>query len=67
MTDYVKSMRKYIGNERLMIVGGSVIVHKDGKILLQLRRDNDCWGYPGGCVELGEGREAVEYTAKREL
>jgi len=64
MIDYIKSMRKYIGHERLMIVGGSVIVHKNGKILLQLRRDNGCWGYPGGCVELGE---AVEETAKREL
>ena len=64
MTDYIKSMRKYIGHERLMIIGGSVIVHKDGKILLQLRKDNGCWGYPGGCVELGE---AVEDAAKREL
>lgn len=64
MTDYVKSMRNHIGNERLMIVGGSVLVHNDGKILLQLRKDNSCWGYPGGCVELGE---TVEETAKREL
>jgi len=32
--------------------------------LTQLRRDNGCWGYPGGCVELGE---TVEDTAKREL
>jgi mutator protein MutT len=57
-------MRKHIGHDRLMIIGGSVIIHKNGKILLQLRRDNDCWGYPGGCTELGE---AVEDTAKREL
>jgi 8-oxo-dGTP pyrophosphatase MutT (NUDIX family) len=64
MTDYIKSIRKYIGHERLMIVGGSVIVHKNGKVLLQLRRDNGCWGYHGGCVELGE---TVEETAKREL
>ena len=64
MTDYIKSMRKHIGHERLMIIGGSVIVHKNGKILLQLRKDNDCWGYHGGCVELGE---AVEDAAKREL
>jgi 8-oxo-dGTP pyrophosphatase MutT (NUDIX family) len=62
--DYIKTMRKYIGHERLMIVGGSVIVHDSGKILLQKRSDNGCWGYPGGCVELGE---QVEETAKREL
>jgi mutator protein MutT len=63
-TEYIKSMRKYIGHERLMIVGASVIVHKNGKLLLQKRKDNGCWGYPGGCVELGE---TVESAARREL
>jgi mutator protein MutT len=47
-----------------MIIGGSVIVHSKDRILLQLRKDNECWGYPGGCVELGESSEE---TAKREL
>jgi len=64
MNDYIQSMRKYISHERLMIIGGSVIVYKNGKILLQLRKDNCCWSYHGGCVELGE---LVEETAKREL
>ena len=64
MTDYIKTMRSYIGHERLMIIGASVIVYKNGKLLLQRRRDNGHWGYPGGCVELGE---AIEDTAKREL
>jgi len=41
-----------------------VIVHKNGKILLQQRKDNKCWGYPGGHIELGE---VVEEAAKREL
>lgn len=44
--------------------GASVIIYKDNKILLQQRKDNKCWGYPGGHVELGE---VVEDTAKREL
>lgn len=64
MTDYIKSMRKYIGHERLILVGVSVFVHKDGKLLLQKRKDNGCWGDHGGCYELGE---TVEETAKREL
>jgi 8-oxo-dGTP pyrophosphatase MutT (NUDIX family) len=64
MTEYIKSMRKYIGHERLLVVGASVIVHKNGMLLMQKRRDNDCWGYHGGCVELGE---TVEETAMREL
>ena len=32
--------------------------------LLQKRRDNGCWGYAGGAVEMGE---KVEDAAKREL
>ena len=64
MTEYIKSMRKFIGHERLLIVGASVFIHKDGKLLLQKRKDNGCWADHGGCCELGE---TVEETAKREL
>jgi len=44
--------------------GTSVIIYKDGKILLQQRKDNKCWGYVGGYIELGE---TVEAAAKREM
>ena len=65
MTEYIKSMRKYIGHERLLIVGAGVFIHKNGKLLLQKRKDNGCWAADhGGCCELGE---TVEETAKREL
>ena len=64
MIEYIRNMRKYIGHERLLIAGASVLVHKDGKLLLQKRKDNGCWCYHGGCIELGE---TVEETAKREL
>ena len=64
MTEYITSMRKHIGHERLLIVGASVFVHKEGKLLLQKRKDNGCWSDHGGCCELGE---TVEETAKREL
>ena len=46
------------------LFGASVIVYRNGKILLQQRQDNKCWGYHGGRVELGE---FVEDAAKREL
>ena len=52
-----------MGN-RFQLTGASVILYRDGKILLQQRKDNGCWGYHGGRVELGE---AVEDAAKREL
>ena len=64
MTEYIKNMRKYIGHERLILVGASVFIHKDGKLLLQKRKDNNCWGDHGGGHELGE---TIEETAKREL
>lgn len=64
MSDYVKSMRKRIGHDTLIFVGVSVIVHKDGKILLQKRRDNNCWSDHGGSMEIGE---EAEETARREL
>ena len=44
--------------------GASVIVYKDNKILLQQRKDNKCWGYLGGYIEMGE---IVEDAAKREM
>jgi len=46
------------------IVGASVIIYKDKQVLLQQRKDNKCWAYHGGHVEIGE---IVEEAAKREL
>ncbi len=43
------------------LFGASIIIYKENKILLQQRKDNKCWGYHGGKVELGEE------AAKREL
>lgn len=64
MTDYISRMRKYIGHDTLMLACVGVFVHKNGKLLLQKRRDNGCWSDHGGCVEIGE---KVEEAAKREL
>jgi len=64
MTEYIKTMRKYIGHERLLIVGAGIVIHKNGKLLLQKRKDNGCWAIHGGALELGE---TTEQAAKREL
>jgi ADP-ribose pyrophosphatase YjhB (NUDIX family) len=53
-----------IGKERLMLAGASVYVYRDGRVLLQRRKDDGCWSDHGGCVEIGE---KVEDAAKREL
>ncbi len=65
MSNYIAELRKLIGNRPIIMVGASVIVEDvQGKILLQLRTDNHCWGYAGGALEPGE---ATEVAAKREL
>ncbi len=65
MSDYIMDLRKIVGHRPLLQVGASVIVEdSQGRILLQLRSDNHCWGYAGGSVELDE---IVEDAAKREL
>lgn len=65
MSGYIMDLRKLVGHRPILQVGASVIVEdSDGRILLQKRRDNHCWGYAGGSVELDE---RVEEAAKREL
>ena len=65
MSDYIMDLRKIVGHRPLLQVGASVIVEDgEGRVLLQLRSDNHCWGYAGGSVELDE---KVEDAAKREL
>jgi len=65
MSDYILELRKLVGHRPLLQVGASVIpVDSEGRILLELRADNHCWGYPGGSVEPGE---QLEEAAAREL
>lgn len=62
---YIMDLRKEVGHRTLLQVGASVIVEdNEGRVLLQLRTDNHCWGYAGGSVDLDE---VVEEAAKREL
>ena len=42
----------------------AIILNESGQILLQSRADNDRWGLPGGCQELGE---RFEDTVIREV
>ena len=65
MSNYIMDLRKIVGHRTLLQVGASVILEdSQGRILLQKRSDNHCWGYAGGSVELDE---VVEEAAKREL
>ena len=59
---YIKEIRKFIGHAPMLSAGATVIVQKDGKILLNQRSDTGTWGIPGGALELGE---TLEQTAGR--
>lgn len=62
---YIKNLRRLVGSRPLIMAGACVIVlNKDNRILLQLRKDNNCWGLAGGSLEMGE---TLEQAAKREL
>ena len=65
MSSYVQKMRQMIGHETLLFCGASVIIiNEKNQVLLQKRKDNLCWAYHGGSVELDE---YVEDAARREL
>lgn len=54
MIDYIKNMRAKIGHNTLLLNGCGILLLKDNKVLLQLRKDVNKWCIPGGLMELGE-------------
>jgi len=65
MKEYLRNLRKIVGTMPILVCGAStIVVNEKGEILLQLRKDNLHWGYPGGVVDINE---VVEEAAKREL
>lgn len=64
-SNYIRDIRKKIGNQLLMMPGSTAVVfNDDGQILIQKRSDIALWGLPGGYYEPGE--EPAE-TAMREV
>ncbi|MEK5172242.1 NUDIX domain-containing protein [Heyndrickxia sp. FSL W8-0496] len=62
---YIMELRKVVGSRPLIMTGANVILlNKLNELLLQLRKDNHCWGLPGGSLEPGESLIEV---AAREL
>lgn len=62
---YILDLRKKIGHDPIIMTSGCVLIlNEKNQILLQKRRDNGYWGYPGGSMELGE---SFEECAKREV
>lgn len=62
---YIMNLRKYIGHKPIIMTSACVLVVNDKKqLLLQKRKDNGFWAYPGGSMELGE---SFEKCAVREV
>lgn len=61
---YIEQLRAKIGHDEIIGVGAGVFLCRDGKVLLQKRKDNMCWSMHAGGLELGE---SVEDCARREL
>lgn len=62
---YIMNIRKQVGHDVIIACGASVLLEDgDGKLLMQRRKDNGLWGYPGGTVEIDE---KVDDAARREL
>lgn len=62
---YIMDLRKLVGSRPLIMAGANVLLFdSSNRLLLQLRKDNNCWGLAGGSLEMGETLEAA---AKREL
>lgn len=62
---YIMDLRKKVGADPLIMVGACVLIfNNENQLLMQLRKDNKCWGLAGGAMELGESLEDV---AKREM
>lgn len=62
---YIMNLRKKVGTQPLIMVGACVLIlNQQKQLLLQLRKDNGCWGLAGGSMDLGESLEEV---AAREM
>lgn len=64
MSNYIKDIRKIVGNTPIRSVSTGIIIEYNNQILLQHRSDTHDYGTPGGNVELDE---KVIDAARREL
>jgi len=67
--DYVTYIRSLVGNNKIIMNAGAVVIYNNNnEILLQHRGDDHFWGLPGGIMEMNETpkqtaiREAFEET-----
>ena len=63
--DYIRFLRDKVGQDKVILnFAGGIVQDEDGRILLQKRREQEAWGFPGGALELGE---SLTEAARREI
>ncbi|MBI5880401.1 MAG: NUDIX domain-containing protein [Chloroflexi bacterium] len=64
LPSYIAWLRERVGHDKVILTGAAACIRDmQGRVLLQKRRDNQLWGFPGGLQELGE---TIAQTACRE-
>lgn len=64
---HVQALRAAVGHAPLILTGAAACIRDDrGRVLLQKRRDNALWGFPGGMQEMGESIAATVVRETRE-
>jgi len=68
MGPYLSNLRSRLGSQCIILPGvRAIILNRHNAVLLQRRLDMDCWGLPGGSLELGEtALEALKREVKEE-
>ncbi|WP_447980611.1 NUDIX hydrolase [Candidatus Nitrospira bockiana] len=65
MLDYVKNLRRMIGNTKIVLPGVRALLFNDrGEVLLEKQAHFGSWALPHGCVDVGE---SVFEALKREV
>ena len=65
--DYIKWIRSKVGHKTIFLnFAGGYIEDKNGRILLQKRKDRNVWGFPGGAIEIGESAEEAAIREVKE-
>jgi 8-oxo-dGTP pyrophosphatase MutT (NUDIX family) len=67
MLDYIKNLRRMIGNTKIIIPGiRALIFNSTGELLLEKQAHFGSWALPHGCIDVGESAQDALIREVRE-